>query len=105
MFAPPSVQVEERPGGAVLIRSRRPLLRYARSVGAVLDRWARERGEQVFLGERDGAGWRTMTYAELFGVVRRVASGLLEMGLSAETPVAILSPAALSHAIVSLAAQ
>ncbi|HEV3089345.1 MAG TPA: AMP-binding protein [Candidatus Elarobacter sp.] len=89
----------------MLLRSRQPLARHAASVGTVLARWARERGEQVFLGERDGDGWRTMTYAEVFDGVRRAASGLLEMGLTAETPLAILSPASLSHAIVSLAAQ
>jgi feruloyl-CoA synthase len=105
MFAPPAVALERRPGGRVLVRSRQPLLPHAPSVGAVLERWARERGERVFLAERDGDRWRTMTYADLFDDVRRVASGLLEMGLNAETPIAILSPASLSHAIVSLAGQ
>ena len=105
MFSPPSVAVHRRGGGAFTLRSRMALLPYPATVGALLERWSRERPQRTFLGERDGGGWRTISYAQMFDDVRGVAGGLLRMGLGPRTPVAILSPASIAHATVSLAAQ
>jgi len=57
MFAAPNVELLTRPDGALLLRSRDPLLRYASNTGAVLDRWAQERPGHVFLAERNGEEW------------------------------------------------
>jgi len=105
MFAPPNVELLARPDGALLLRSRDPLLAYPQNTGAVLDRWASERPSRVFLAERDGEAWRTITYAEMRDAVRGVAAAFLELGLDRETPIALLSGASIAHAIVSLAAQ
>jgi feruloyl-CoA synthase len=104
MFSPPSVALERREDGSFVVRSNAPLGPYPPSVGALLRRWAAERPERVFLGERSPDGWRTITYRETLDDVRRVAAGMLALGLTAETPVAILSQASIAHAIVSLAA-
>ena len=103
-FAAPSVAHERRPDGSQLLRSTWALGAYPRSIGASLARWAAERPHRTFLAERDGEGWRSATYGETFEAVRRVASGLLGMGLSRDTPVAILSENSLAHATLSLAA-
>jgi feruloyl-CoA synthase len=104
MFTAPSVELDARPDGSLWLRSRRQLEAFPPSAGVLLERWARERPDRIFLGERDGDGWRTVTYAEMFAAARRTATGLLEMGLTHETPVAILSQASIAHATVSLAA-
>ncbi len=103
-FADPAVAHEPRPDGSQLLRSTTTLEPFSRSLGVALARWAGERPGRPFLAERDGEGWRTATYGEMFEAVRRVASGLLGMGLSRETPVAILSENSLAHATLSLAA-
>jgi len=103
-FGHPSVQLSARPDGSLLLRSDEELQAYPRSVGAPLVRWARERPDRIFLAERAGDGWKVITYAEMLDAVRRLASGFLEMGLTRETPIAILSEGSIAHAKVSLAA-
>jgi feruloyl-CoA synthase len=105
MFAPPNVELLTRPDGALLLRSRDPLLAYAPNTGSVLDRWARERPDRVFLAERNGEAWRSITYAQMREAVRGVAAAFVALGLSRETPIALLSGASIAHATVSLAAQ
>jgi feruloyl-CoA synthase len=46
-----------------------------------------------------------MTYREVLAAVRRVAQALLDRGLSAERPVAILSDNSIHHALLTLAAM
>jgi feruloyl-CoA synthase len=106
MFASPSVELEQRGDGSFVLRSRETLRAYPASIGVLLDRWSTERPDRIFLSEpsRDGAA-RTLTYAETRAAVRSVASALLELGLTRDTPLGILSGPSLSHAIVSLAAQ
>jgi feruloyl-CoA synthase len=103
-FAPPAVEIDSRVDGSFVLRSPQPLAAYPSSLGTLLAHWARERADRVFLAERAGNTWRTITYAEMYDAVRRVATGLLESGLTTETPIAILSPASLAHATVALAA-
>ncbi len=105
MFAAPLVEAERRADGALLLRSGHPLGAYPASTGVLLRRWARERPERVFLAERDGDGWRTVTYAEMLASVRRLAAALLDLGLGPGTPIAILSENSLAHATVALAGQ
>ncbi len=104
MFSAPAVETEARGDGSFVLRTRTPLGAYPPSVGALLARWARERPARTFLAERNGDAWRTVTYAEMFDAVRRTGGGMLAMGLTRETPVAILSQASIAHATVSLAA-
>src|SRR5690606_27520073 len=70
-----------------------------------LVRWARERPDQVWLAVRDGADWRRLTYAAALDRVRALAQAILDLGLSAERPVAILSENSIEHALVAAAAQ
>lgn len=103
-FGHPSVQLDARPDGSVLLRCGEELRPYPRSIGALLVRWARERPDRIFLAERSGDGWNCITYAEMLDAVRSVASRFLDMGLTRDTPIAILSEASIAHATVSLAA-
>ena len=103
MFASPSIEVQRRPDGALLMRSQDVLGPYPRSLGTPLRRWARERPDRVFLAERDGDRWRTVTYAEMLAYVRRLASALRAAGLDRDTPIAILSENSIAHATLALA--
>jgi feruloyl-CoA synthase len=104
-FAPPSVETERRADGSILLRSGVALRPHAPTVGHWLARWAEERPDQTFLAERDGDTWRSISYAETWEAVRRVAQGLLARGQAADRPVAILSDNSVDHALLALGAM
>lgn len=107
LFAEPQVSIERRADGSIVLTNPVPLGPVDRAVGVWLERWARERGETVFLAERPspGATWRRLTYAAALDAVRRVATALLQRGLGPQRPVAILSDNGIDHAILALAAM
>ena len=78
---------------------------YARCLGEFLERWAREKPEQIYLAQRDGNEWRTLTYGETLRRVRAIATALLVYDLSVTRPLAILSENSIEHALLALAAM
>jgi feruloyl-CoA synthase len=107
LFATPSVSVERRPDGALILRSRVALDPPARCVGDWLEHWAREKPETVFLAERatPNASWNTVNYASALRRVRSAAAWIIAQGMSAERPLAILSDNGVDHALFMLAAM
>ena len=68
--------------------------------------WSDHAPERVFLAERGKSdSWRKLTYREAYGAVRRIAQALLERGLNAHKPVAILSDNSIDHALLALGAM
>jgi feruloyl-CoA synthase len=104
-FAPPRIEVERRRDGTLLLRSPLALGAHARAVGEWLVHWARTAPERTFLAERMDDGWRRVSYREMLGLVRRIGQGLLERGLDASRPVAILSDNSVDHALLALGAM
>ena len=105
-LGPANVVVERRGDGTILMRSPHPLPPYPRLLTERLVHWAEIAPERIFLAQRDPAGaWRTMTYAQTLAAVRALAAALLERGLRAERPVAILSGNDIEHALLGLAAM
>jgi feruloyl-CoA synthase len=100
------VAVTRRDDGAVFLRSPHALGLYPRNLTERLGRWAREASARVLAAQRapDG-GWRTLAYGEAYERVRRIGESLLERGLSAERPLAILSENSLEHLLLLLAAM
>jgi feruloyl-CoA synthase len=100
-----AVEVETRSDG-VCVRNREPLEAYPDALVERLEHWAAETPDRVFLAERDaGAGWREVSYGAALHDVRSLAQALLDRGLSAERPLAILSENAVDHGLLGLAAQ
>jgi feruloyl-CoA synthase len=104
-FAPAQVQSERRGDGTLLLRSPQKLAPYPRAVGEWLAHWADAAPERTFLAERYGDGWRRLSYAEALDAARRVGQSLLERGLDAGHPVAILSDNGIDHALIALGAM
>lgn len=96
---------DTRPDGSILLRSRLPIGPIARNSGVWMHRWAKAAPERVFLAERSGAGWRTLTYGALLQQVRAVGSWLLGRGLGPDRPLVILSGNGIEHAVLALAGQ
>ena len=104
-FAPQRVDVERRADGSTLLRSPDPLRPFARAVGEWLVQWASRAPERCFLAQRAGDDWRRVTYAEAIDAVRRIGASLLARGLTAATPVAVLSDNSIDHALLALGAM
>ncbi|MDH5349841.1 MAG: feruloyl-CoA synthase, partial [Betaproteobacteria bacterium] len=70
-----------------------------------LAKWARQAPERVFLAERQADAWRKVTYAQALDAARRIGQALLERGLGADRPLAILSDNSVDHALLALGAM
>lgn len=102
----PSILEEERADGTILVWQEEPLSAYPRCLSEKILHWATEAPDRVWMAERDGEdGWRSHTFSELGDLIRRVGSGLLDLGLSTERPLLILSANSLNHAVIALSAQ
>ncbi len=104
-LAPPRAELEKRKDGTMLLRSPEQLGPTARCVTEWLVRWSREAPERIFLAERKGEGWRKLAYLEAYGAVRRIGQALIDLGLSQERPLAILSDNSVDHALLALGAM
>ncbi|TKW65605.1 MAG: feruloyl-CoA synthetase [Paracoccus denitrificans] len=104
-YVPHKVAREDRADGTILLRSDHELGDYPRSTGAWLHHWAEATPYRVAVAERDGPGWRNVTYGDLLRFVQRAASALLARGMGADDPIVIMSGNSVDHLILSLAAQ
>lgn len=102
---PHNVQQDIRRDGSLLLKSNIALGPTAQNTGKWLHHWADITPSRVFLAERSGAGWREETYESILHQVQRVAQSLLARGMSADTPVLVLSGNSVDHGILALAAQ
>ncbi len=104
-YAPAEVRVEKRPDGTTILRSPQPLQRYSRAVGDWLVHWYERAPDRTFIAERKGEGWRRVTYRDALSDARRIGQALLNLGLNADKPVAILSDNGIDHALLALGAM
>jgi len=97
--------VDRRADGTILVRAARPLGAYPPSLSDRLVRWAKTAPDRILLAWRDGIGFSSLTYGDAFSRVRCVAQALLDLDVSAERPLAILSGNDVNHFVLALAAQ
>ncbi len=98
--------VRENAGdGVILLRSAHELPAVVDRTSDWLHRWAKETPHAVFLAERNGPGWREVSYAEALDQVRALAAGLVARGMGPDTPILIISGNSVNHGLLSLAAQ
>jgi feruloyl-CoA synthase len=103
-FGDPAVSIERRDDGTIYLRPKIALGDYPHRLTDRLHHWASTEPNRIFMAERDGGGWRQITYAELLTSSRHIASGLLARGLSAEKPIVILSGNSIDHALIAFGA-
>ncbi len=104
-FAPAEVLVEKRADGTLVLRSPQALRPYARAVGDWLVHWYERAPDRTFIAERKGDGWRRVSYRDALSDARRIGQALLNLGLNADRPVAILSDNGVDHALLALGAM
>ncbi|WP_319824902.1 feruloyl-CoA synthase [Thalassovita sp.] len=102
---PQSVRCETRPDGAIILRSNHSLGDFAQSTGDWLHKWADATPDAVFIAERQGGGWREVTYAQALDAVRKLGAWLLDKGYDEKGPVLVMSGNSVDHALMALATQ
>src|ERR1700709_136856 len=103
-FGNPAVTIDRRDDGTIYLRPKIALGDYPVRITDRLHHWAALEPDRVFMAERDGLGWRKITYAQLLASARRIASGLLARDLSPERPIVILSGNSIDHALIAFGA-
>jgi feruloyl-CoA synthase len=98
--------VEKLADGTLLVRPDEALGPYPKVLTDRLVRWAKALPERICVAQRDASReWRRLTYAQVLAAVESIGQALLDRGLSAERPVAILSENDLEHLVLMLAGQ
>ncbi len=107
-FGVTRVALKDGPSGVHYLRAEQDLAPYPDRLSDRLKHWAVAAPERTFMARRqkqaDGTlgDWRHVRYAEAWATACRIAQGLLDRGLSADKPVAILSENSLEHALLAL---
>ncbi len=95
-----------RADGAALLVSTEPLRPYPRRLTDRLLHWAAHAPDRTLAAKRvDGGAWRRLSYAQALASARNIAQALLDRGLGADRPVAILSDNDLEHLLIGLGAM
>ena len=98
--------LEREANGVIHIRTAQVLAPYHAKLSEPLQHWARVAPERVYLAQRDADGrWRTLAYAEVLALTKRIGAALLRRGLSPARPIAIISGNDIEHALLGLAAM
>ena len=106
-FLPREIDAERRANGEIILRQRIPLNEYQRCIPLYLAKWAEERPDQTWLAQRRGPdrAWKRVSYAQAKRDVDAVTQALIDMKLTPEQPVAILSGNSIEHALMTQAAM
>jgi feruloyl-CoA synthase len=97
---------EARADGSQIVRSTEPLQPYAARLTDRFLHWAETTPERTLVAKRvDGGEWRRVSYAEALASARSIAQVLLDHGLNAERPLAILSDNDIEHLLLGLGAM
>src|SRR4051812_9932478 len=104
-YAPRALDVERRPDGGLVLTNPTPFSRRFETMLAPLDHWAVAAPDRIWLAERDGEGWRAVTYGDAARQVAALAGGLKGLGLGPGRPLMILARNGVDHALIAYAAM
>ena len=105
-FATPTLKVDRKKDGTLLMRSMLPLAERPATLVAWLQRWAREKPRQTVLAQRDPAGkWQSINYAAALSQVRSLATALQRAGATQQRPLMVLSENSIEQALLTWAAH
>lgn len=104
-FAPRRLEVERRANGEVILVNPMPFDLTWETATGPLARWAQAEPDRVWLAERDGDGWRTVSFGEAADRIAVLAGGLRDAGVIGERPLLILARNGIDHALIKYAAM
>ncbi len=104
-YAPRRLEVERRPDGTLILANPTPFSRTLQTPHEALRHWSQAAPDRVWLAERQGEGWRTLTYGQAWQAVTQLAGGLVARGLTGSRPILILAHNGIDHALLMYAAM
>jgi feruloyl-CoA synthase len=104
-YAPARLEVQRRAGGELVLTNPTPYSTRFQTMTAAMAYWAGKAPSRVWLAERSGAGWRTVTFGEAYEQVQAIAGALLAMGVVRLEPLLILAHNGIDQALISYAAM
>jgi len=99
-----AAKAHRRADGTTIIGSVDPLGPHPRSIVDALEAWAGKTPDALLIADREGDGWRRLSYADVMARIPPLAQALLDAGLSAERPLMILSGNEIEHFLLGMAA-
>jgi len=101
-----SAMAEHRPDGTLILRSTEPLRWFPDRLTDALEQWAAEAPDRTLAARRGPDGqWIRISYAQMLQRAQAVGQALLDLGLSVDRPLAILSENDLEHLTLALGAM
>ncbi len=98
--------LEQRTDRTQILRSTEALRAFPERLTDCLEHWAAEAPDRTFVAKRErGGAWRRISYAQMLQRAQAVGQALVDLGLSAERPVAILSDNDIEHLTLALGAM
>lgn len=105
-FWDPQIEWEKRPDGSMLVRQSAPLGPYPQRLSDKIAHWADVAPDRVWMAERGPYGqWQETTYGQMFAKMRAIGQALLDLELSVDRPLVILSGNSVAHGLMALGAQ
>lgn len=103
---PPSVTLDRRSDGSVILRSPLPLGHVPHSLAHLFDERAERAPDAVFIRQRDNAGaWRSISYGDARRAADGLAQWLIDQGLGVGDVVSFLSEPSIEHGIAAIGVQ
>jgi len=106
---PVNIALDRREDGTLLLTSCDPLPEFDPSVIRSFTNNAAKHPSKLFLAERppasSGNGWHELTYGDAARQIRNIGDWLLSQGYGRETPLLILAPNSIDHALIRLGAM
>ena len=102
----PVVKWEKRPDGAMLVWQEGELSPYPDRLSDRIHHWAARTPDVTWMAERGADGeWQRVSFAQMLADVRAIGQALLDLGLSTDRPLIILSANSIGHGLMALGAQ
>ncbi len=103
-----TTQITKPDPDTIILNSVQTLDPYPKTIIDRLIHWAEETPDAIFIAQRDPKDrnrWRQYSYKATLDAIQHLASGLSNLSLSEEKPIAILSGNSIEHALLGLAAM
>lgn len=105
-FGPTATKKTIREDGSILLNLEQALEEFPEKITQKLVHWAENKPDEVFIARRNAQNkWVKLTYSATLNQVKSIAQYLLNLNLSADETIVILSENSIEHALLALAAM
>ena len=100
-----AAEAEHRRDGTTIVRSVETLGPYPRAIVDALEAWAARSPDALLIADREGDGWRRLSFAQVLDSLPPLAQALLDAGLSPDRPLMIISGNEIEHFLLPSSGQ